>query len=223
MHYQWFITGTDTNVGKTIASIVLLHKASKKGFKTAGYKPVSSGCIKTIDGFQNQDAILLKKYSTVNLSYKQVNPFFFSRIGPPHVFNNKEKLINFNALNNGLNIIHKKSNWIIIEGIGGWYTPISQSIFLSDWIKQENIPVILVVGLKLGCINHSILTGQSITQSGLQFSGWIANYISNKQEYFLDYINILKKYIHAPFLGSIPYMKNLHNISKKNILIKLPT
>ncbi|MCW5197233.1 dethiobiotin synthase [Buchnera aphidicola] len=222
MNTQWFLTGTDTNIGKTITAIILLKKAANQGFKTAGYKPIASGSIKTIHGLKNNDTLLLKKNSTVNLSYQQINPFFFPHAGPPHIFNTKKKKINFNDLDHGLNIINQHANWIIIEGIGGWYTPISQCTFLSDWIKYKQIPVILVVGLKLGCINHAILTGKEIIQSNLKFSGWIANYISDKEKYGLDYINIIQKYIPVPFLGTIPYIYDMNNISEQKIILKLP-
>ncbi|CAL4321001.1 dethiobiotin synthase [Buchnera aphidicola] len=223
MKRTWFLTGTDTNIGKTIVSSVMLIKAKKHGFYTAGYKPISTGCIKTKKGLRNLDALLLKKYSIIKFPYNTINPFAFYDSEPPHILSQKNKInITFKKISNELYNIQKKANWIIIEGVGGWYTPISPILKFSDWVKKENIPIILVIGLKLGCINHAILTNQAILKSGLIFSGWIANCISNKNKYVLDYINTLKKYIYAPFLGKVPYIKNIKNLSKISANIHLP-
>lgn len=223
MKKKIFITGTDTNIGKTIISRIMLIKASKKGFLTAGYKPVATGCIKTKNGLRNEDALFLIKDSIIKFPYKNINPFPFYYSQPPNILSKQQKInIDLNKLSYYLKIIEEQSNWIIIEGVGGWYTPISNTITFSDWVKKENLPVILVVGLKLGCINHAILTSQAILKSNVQLIGWIANSISLEKKYFLDYIDTIKKYINAPFLGRVPYMKNIKNIYKYYINIKLP-
>lgn len=218
---KWFITGTDTNVGKTIVSTLLLKKGSELGFNTAGYKPISSGCTKTIYGLHNDDALLLKKNSTIKFTYQEINPYAFYHAIPPNFLNDSDNKINFNKLSRGLKNIQKKANWIIIEGIGGWCTPIYKLNSLSDWLKKENIPIILVVSIKLGCINHAILTTQSIMQSGLKYSGWFANCIK-PEKYILNYIYTIKKYIQVPFLGMIPYIKNINNILKNTTHVILP-
>lgn len=218
---RWFVTGTDTNVGKTIISVLLLQKATNIGFNTAGYKPVSSGCIKTIYGLRNHDTLLLQRHSSVKFKYQEINPYScYGRI-PPSFFYCKKNDITFTNLSNKLYNIQKKADWILIEGIGGWATPIFNKNTLSDWIKQEKIPVILVVSIKLGCINHAILTAESILRSGLKLKGWFANCI-NYEEYLLNYIYTIKQYIHSPFLGIIPHIPNINNIAVNNINITLP-
>ena len=224
MKKTWFITGTDTNIGKTIISAILLKQAAQLGYKTAGYKPIATGSINTIDGLRNYDALLLKKNSNVFLKYNQVNPFFFKESVPPNFLIKKNNNIQFKQLIKGLNNIKKRANWIIIEGIGGWKTPLSNEIILSDWIIQENIPIILVIGIKLGCINHAILTNIAIQKSGQKIYGWFANCcIENNTKLLINYINTIKLYINAPFLGMIPYIKNLTILLNQKHNIILPT
>ncbi|CAL4320868.1 ATP-dependent dethiobiotin synthetase BioD [Buchnera aphidicola (Pterocallis alni)] len=220
---KWFITGTDTNIGKTTVSILLLNKAKKMGFCTAGYKPISSGCIKTNTGYCNNDVLLLKNHSTEKFAYNTINPFSLYHTGPPSILMKQaNQLINLTTLSHRLSIIQQKSNWIVIEGIGGFYTPICKYLTLSNWIKKENLPVILVVGIKLGCINHAILTYQLIIKEKLKFSGWFANCLSNNTEYFIEYLDTIKKFIKAPFLGTIPFLGKKYITKNTNIKIKLP-
>lgn len=218
---QWFITGTDTNVGKTVISTLLLKLASKKNFKTAGYKPIASGCQKTSLGLQNQDALLLQKNSNVILEYKDINPFAFYESQPPSFLNYHNSTINFEKISIGLQKIQKKANWIIIEGIGGWHTPIYQSFLLSDWVKKEELSVILVVHIKLGCINHTFLTYNAIVQSNLNFFGWFANHITYEKN-LLKYITTIENYINKPCLGIIPYIQDLNNVDLNNVNLILP-
>ncbi|CAL4320931.1 dethiobiotin synthase [Buchnera aphidicola] len=218
---KWFLTGTDTNVGKTIVSGIILKKASNIGFNTAGYKPIASGCIKQMKHFKNYDAVYLKKNSTVQLTYEKINPFFVNNNFPPNFFFDNDQKISLKKISHHLQYIEKLSNWIIIEGVGGWYTPIYKKIKLSDWVKKENLPVIIVVAIKLGCINHAILTYKAIIQCGLKCSGWYANFMKNTKN-SLKYINTIKRYMNIPFLGIIPHIHNIHNFSVENINIILP-
>lgn len=220
---KFFITGTDTNIGKTFVSKILLNKATNLGYKTAGYKPISSGGKKTSFGYINNDAVILKKNSSVFLSRKEVNPISFYENAPPHILSQlHDKNIKKKDLSIGLKKIMKKSNWILIEGVGGWYTPISYTNTISDWVKEEKLTVIIVVGIKLGCINHAILTEKAIFSEKLKCAGWIANNIFPKDRYNPFYIETLLKYIKSPLLGIIPYItkKNLVNFEK--LKIKLP-
>ncbi|AEO08642.1 dethiobiotin synthetase [Buchnera aphidicola str. Ak (Acyrthosiphon kondoi)] len=221
---KFFITGTDTNVGKTIVSSILLKKAAIAGYKTAGYKPVSSGCQKKLCSFLNDDAVILKKSSSIVLNYKEVNPISFIENAPPHILSAlQKKHVKKEELSLGLRMIIKKSNWILIEGAGGWYTPLSYKDTFSDWVKEEKLTVIIVVAIKLGCINHAILTEKAIISEKIKCGGWIANNIIPKDKYNIYYIQTLLSYIKAPFLGEIPYLENKNKINFKKIKIKLPT
>ncbi|AAO26994.1 dethiobiotin synthetase [Buchnera aphidicola str. Bp (Baizongia pistaciae)] len=220
----WFITGTDTNIGKTVSSIILLELARRYGYNTSGYKPIAAGC-RTNDFKQyNSDAVLLRKFSTVKLSYQEVNPYLFIDPVCPFFTNEKNHMnVCMNKLSSGLQRLKKKSNWILIEGIGGLHTPFSNEFVMSDWIKKENLKTILVIGIKLGCINHAILTQKAILSSGLEFFGWIANYLLPTDTYNLTHIDILKKNMKSPYLGCIAYTPNIYNqIHHIPITIKLP-
>ncbi|QFQ32118.1 dethiobiotin synthase [Buchnera aphidicola] len=230
---KFFVTGTDTNIGKSTISGILLKKASNFGYVTAGYKPISSGAKKYKDitfktnekkyEFINEDSYILKKSSSIYLTYKEINPISFVESAPPNILSliNKRK-IKKEHLSLGLKKISLKSNWILIEGAGGWYTPISNKYTFSDWVQEEKLTVILVVGIKLGCINHAILTEKSILSDNLICSGWIANNVFPENKYTSYYIQTLLSYIKSPLLGIVPYLKNINNIDVNKIKIKLP-
>ncbi|BFI91188.1 dethiobiotin synthase [Enterobacterales bacterium endosymbiont of Anomoneura mori] len=210
---KYFITGTDTKVGKTIFSIALLQFAKKIGYKSIGYKPISSGSKITKYGLRNNDALLLKENSNIKLYYNKINPYNFLDNTSPNIVSKRIKNpISFYEISSKLRNIEKKANWIIIEGSGGWYTPISNIKKFSDWVIKENISIILVVGIKLGCINHALLTLDIIKKTGLKIKGWVANNINKPLIYHKEYINTLKKNLSINFLGEIPYLNILNNI-----------
>ncbi|QCI23828.1 ATP-dependent dethiobiotin synthetase BioD [Buchnera aphidicola (Macrosiphoniella sanborni)] len=220
---KFFITGTDTNVGKTIASSILLKKATYHGYKTAGYKPISSGGKKKSNIILNNDTLILKKNSAIKLSNQEINPIAFLENAPPHILSCLYKRdITKQNMSLGLKKIAKKSNWIIIEGAGGWYTPLSYKDTFSNWVKKEKLTVIIVIAIKLGCINHAILTEQAIFSENIQCGGWIANNIVPNNQYNIHYIQTLLNYIKSPFLGEIPYLKNKNKIDYNKINIILP-
>lgn len=216
---KYFLTGTDTNVGKTIICCAILEAGKNKGYKTAGYKPIASGGKKFSFGLRSSDAILLKKYSSIDLEYSEVNPINFSQATSPNIASEiTGKSIDLKIVTKGLEKLKKKCNFIIIEGIGGWYTPISTKNTIADWVISEKLPVILVVGLKLGCINHTLLTINAIKQSSLSLVGWIANRLTLNDPYQEYYLSTLKKITNVPIIGSIPYLPNWKSSCIKNFI-----
>ncbi|WP_065649809.1 dethiobiotin synthase [Pantoea eucrina] len=204
---RWFITGTDTEVGKTVASGALLQAASAAGLRTAGYKPVASGCEMTAEGVRNSDALTLQRYSSVPLRYEQVNPLAFMEPTSPHIVSAEEgRPIDFAQLSAGLRALETQAEWLLVEGAGGWFTPLSETQTYADWVIAEQLPVILVVGVKLGCINHAMLTAAAIKASGVPLAGWIANDIQPPGKRHHEYIASLRQRIGAPFLGEIPWL-----------------
>jgi len=207
---KWFVTGTDTEVGKTVASCALLQAAAQAGFKTAGYKPVASGSEMTPEGIRNSDALALQRNSSVPLSYEQVNPLAFLEPTSPHIISAEEgRPIAFATLSAGLAALTRHGDWIQVEGAGGWFTPLSESSTFADWAVAEKLPVILVVGVKLGCINHAMLTAQAIKSAGLPLVGWIANDVLPPGRRHAEYIATLRKVLPAPMLGEIPWLAEL--------------
>ncbi|QTM69247.1 dethiobiotin synthase [Buchnera aphidicola (Hormaphis cornu)] len=218
----WFITGTDTNVGKTIITSLILKIGLKYGYNTIGYKPVSSGNIVRTKQKFNSDVITLKKYSSIQLKNHEINPFFFTGNEAPHILSKKQKIpIDMTIMSEKLKIIKNQSNWIVIEGAGGLYTPLSDKYTFLDWIKKEKLPIILVIGLKLGCINHAILTKNCILQENQLLFGWIANHIMPTKQDTKEYIYTLTKHLGTSPLGEIPYYSNIKKIYCKNIEINL--
>ncbi|MDC9592504.1 dethiobiotin synthase [Xenorhabdus sp. IM139775] len=207
MTNKYFLTGTDTEVGKTVVSCALLQAAHQKGYLTAGYKPVASGSEVTAEGIRNGDALALQRNSAVPLTYQEVNPLVFVEPTSPHIISAKQNQpIDFSVLSKGLDVLAKKSDWVLVEGAGGWYTPLSENTTFADWVTQADLPVILTVGVKLGCINHAVLTAKAILYSGLKLAGWVANEIEPAGKHQAEYLATLAQMIPAPLLGVIPHL-----------------
>lgn len=207
MTERYFVTGTDTEVGKTVASSALLQAAARAGYRAAGYKPVASGSEMTPQGLRNSDALALQSNSVVSLDYAEVNPYTFAEPTSPHIVSDDEQRpIEASVLSSGLRSLEAKADWVLVEGAGGWYTPLSATFTFADWVQQEQLPVILVVGVKLGCINHAVLTAQAVQQAGLKLVGWIANDIVPPGKRHAEYLATLKRMLPAPMLGEIPWL-----------------
>ncbi|EKY3222174.1 dethiobiotin synthase [Cronobacter dublinensis] len=207
MTERWFITGTDTEVGKTIASCALLEAAKAAGHRAVGYKPVASGSEMTPQGLRNSDALALQRHSSVALGYEQVNPLTFEEPTSPHIASQEEgRAIDFTVLSAGLRALESQADWVLVEGAGGWFTPLADDATFADWVQQERLPVILVVGVKLGCINHALLTAQAVQAAGLRLAGWVANDVQPPGRRHEAYLNTLQRLLPAPMLGEIPWL-----------------
>ena len=210
----WFITGTDTEVGKTLSSCALLEAAKKAGHRCAAYKPVAAGSEPSDQGLRNEDALLLQAHSGVALGYGEVNPLALAEPTSPHIASQAEgRPIDTVVLSAGLAHLKTRADWILVEGAGGWLTPLTDQLSLADWVTNEQLPVILVVGMKLGCINHALLTAQAVAQSGLPLAGWIANAVLPPQRRHREYLATLKAQLKAPCLGEIPHLSQGQQIS----------
>ncbi|WBF44270.1 dethiobiotin synthase [Serratia rubidaea] len=207
---RWFVTGTDTEVGKTIASSALLQAANQAGFRSAGYKPVASGSEMTPQGLRNEDALALQRHSGVALAYDEVNPYTFAEPTSPHIVSaDLQQPIEFTVMSSGLRRLEHCADWLLVEGAGGWFTPLSATQSFADWVTDEQLPVILVVGMKLGCINHALLTAQAVRQAGLPLAGWIANDIAPPGRRHPEYLATLSRLLPAPLVGEIPHLAEI--------------
>lgn len=223
MTERWFITGTDTETGKTVASSALLQAAKRAGKVSVGYKPVASGCDVTAEGVRNSDALALQKYSALALPYESINPLAFIEPTSPHIVSAEEgRPITFGQLSAGLAALTQQADWVLIEGAGGWFTPLSASTTFADWVQQEQLPVVLVVGIKLGCINHAMLTAQAIAAGGLRLAGWIANDIQPPGKRHQEYLATLRQRLPAPLLGEIPYLSDAAAFDNLGQYVTLP-
>ena len=207
MTERYFVTGTDTEVGKTIASCALLQAAGMLGYRTAGYKPVASGSEMTALGLRNSDALALQRNSSLTLEYQTVNPYTFAEPTSPHIISADEGIrIQSTVMSAGLRELETQADWVLVEGAGGWFTPLTDDFTFADWVQTEQLPVILVVGVKLGCINHAMLTAQAVQQAGLQLAGWVANDVTEPGKRHQEYMATLTRGIPAPLLGEIPWL-----------------
>lgn len=206
MTERYFVTGTDTEVGKTVASCALLQAANLRGLRSAGYKPVASGSEMTAQGLRNSDALALQQHSSLSLDYKTVNPYTFAEPTSPHIVSaDLGEPIDAAVMSAGLRTLEAQAEWLLVEGAGGWFTPLSETFTYADWVIQEQLPVILVVGVKLGCINHAMLTAQAVRQAGLRLAGWIANDVVAPGARHREYMATLRRVMQAPLMGEIPW------------------
>lgn len=208
---NFFIAGTDTNIGKTTVACALLQAANQQGLSTLGIKPIASGCEQTPDGLRNSDALLLQQYSSIKLPYQEVNPVALVEPLSPHLAAKKaNRRLTINQLvgYTRATLTHRPQ-FALVEGAGGWRVPISDREMLSSLVKELKLPVILVVGMRLGCLNHAILTAEAIIKDGLRIAGWVANTIDPHMAAFDDNVLTLKQLLPAPCLGVLPYEPTL--------------
>jgi dethiobiotin synthetase len=201
---SYFVTGTDTSVGKTLVSCALLHVFASQGMRVAGFKPVAAGCDK--DG-HNEDAVRLRAASTMQLSYGQVNPYCLREAIAPHIAAKRENVhIELPRIVAAYRELAAQADVVIVEGAGGFLVPLNDQQTSADLAKVLALPVILVVGMRLGCLNHALLTIRAIADYRLECAGWVANVLDNKMSVLQDNISALRERIEAPLLGVVPYM-----------------
>ncbi|ART79483.1 dethiobiotin synthase [Oceanisphaera avium] len=207
---RFFITGTDTEVGKTFVTQALMQAATKAGDTVLGFKPIASGCEHIGGELKNSDALTLQAHSSISLPYKLHNPYAFAPAIAPHIAaRQSNRTICCTRLSRDLASLSQHAvEWIFIEGAGGWRLPINEQHYLSDWVKDEQLPVILVVGLRLGCINHALLSLEAIENDGLAVAGWVINHIDPNMAQVKANIDTLTQRIKAPLLGEIPWLAN---------------
>lgn len=205
-----FVTGTDTGVGKTLVAAALLRGLRERELRVAGMKPVASGCRKTSDGIVSDDALTLIAEASESAPYRIVNPYAFIPAIAPHVAAVEAGTrIDLRELERAYRILAGLADVVVIEGVGGWLTPLDEKHALADFARKVKAEVILVVGLRLGCLNHALLTAQAIEQSGLKLAGWVANAIDPRFERASDNIRSLQERLEAPLLGIIPHRSGL--------------
>ncbi|MDX7998455.1 ATP-dependent dethiobiotin synthetase BioD [Xenorhabdus sp. Reich] len=195
-----FVTGTDTNIGKTVVTRALLQIFNREGTTAVGYKPIATETKETPEGMRNRDALIIQTSSPIQVDYEEINPVIWA--------SNYEEgnRADFTQMTKSLRNLGHKADRVIIEGNGGWRMLLEDDTFYFDWVVQEKLPVILVVGIQAGCVNHAILTAQSIINDGVPLMGWIANRINPGLAHYAKTMDRLRRHIPAPQLGEIPYL-----------------
>lgn len=204
-----FITGTDTDIGKTYVTIGLSRALQKTGATTIALKPLASGAREIAGRVCNEDALALQKNASVQLPYEHVNPFLYSPAIAPHIAAAKiNKSITVSALLKALQpALKQQADFHLIEGVGGLFVPLNENESLADFVRALHCNVIVVVGMKLGCLNHALLTIQALKNYGIDLLGWVANCIDPNMCEVDENIATLKRFIKAPCLGVIDYQQ----------------
>ena len=207
--FACFITGTDTGVGKTLVTAALLCAARNGGLSTIGLKPVAAGCEQTPGGLRNEDALMLQQYTSLPLSYEQINPVALAQAIAPHIAAANEQRRVDAARLEGLcrAALMQRADLTLIEGAGGWRVPISPRQYLSDLVRLLDIPVMLVVGIRLGCINHALLSAEAICADGARLLGWIANEVDPQMPCIDENVQAIEARIDAPLVGRIGWLE----------------
>lgn len=200
---SYFITGTDTGVGKTLISCALLHAFAAQGRRVAGFKPVAAGCD---EDEHNDDAKALRAASSIQLTYGQVNPYCFRHAIAPHIAARRSGVrIELSRILASYRELVGQTDLVVVEGAGGFCVPLNDRQSSADLAKELDLPVIVVVGMRLGCINHALLTLRAIADCQLECAGWVANVLKGEMPALQENIEALREHIAAPLLGVVPH------------------
>lgn len=211
MSRAYFVTGTDTEIGKTSIAAGLLHAARRCGLSTAAAKPVASGCRRTAAGLRNDDALALLGECSLELGYEAVNPLAFEPAIAPHLAA-REAGVPLQAAGLARSVravLARGADFSLVEGAGGWRVPLSGGETLADLAVALQLPVILVVGVRLGCISHALLTAEAIVRDGLPLAGWVANVVDPHTSRLADNLATLRERLPAPCLGQVPHLSQV--------------
>ncbi len=203
----WFVTGTDTGVGKTRVATALLAALSRRGYRVAGMKPVASGCEQTDEGVRNADAQALLQCASVAPAYDDVNPYALLPAVAPHLAARATGVrIDVTVIRACFERLCAAADIVIVEGVGGWCVPIDERLTMAGVARALGLPVILVVGIRLGCMSHALLTVEAIGRTGLPLAGWVANTIDPEMALLDENVAALRERIRAPLLGIVPHL-----------------
>jgi dethiobiotin synthetase len=202
-----FIAGTDTGIGKTHAACTLLHALRAAGYNACGMKPVASGCVETPNGLRNDDALALQAASSdAHLPYALINPVALRDPLSPHLAAAHDGVaISLAPLRTAFDQLSAGHQRVVVEGVGGWLVPLAPGLLAADIAKQWRLPVILVVGLRLGCLNHALLSARAIAADGCHLLGWIGNRVDPAMDAPEENLATLRELLPAPCLGVLPH------------------
>ncbi|NYI20780.1 dethiobiotin synthetase [Xanthomonas arboricola] len=205
-HPAFYVTGTDTGIGKTMGSTALLHALRARGRTAVGMKPVASGCERTAQGWRNEDALALQAASDPQPDYATLNPYALpAPLAPELAATDVGVTLSLDPITQAFAQLRTRADVVVVEGVGGWAAPLSADLDQADLVRALQLPVVLVVGVRLGCINHARLTAAAIAADGLDCIGWIANEVDPQMERAEDNIRMLHARLAMPCWGRIPW------------------
>lgn len=202
---SWFVTGTDTGIGKTLISSALLHGLTQSGLRAAGIKSVAAGAVLRDGVWCNEDADCLAAAGNVKLPPSLATPYLLRDAAAPHIAAAQEDVtIEISHICDCYTQVAAMADAVVVEGVGGFRVPLSAQCDTADMAQQLGLPVIMVVGIRLGCLNHALLTADAIAARGLKLVGWAANIVDLGMRHGLANIDALSSRLPAPFLGCVP-------------------
>ena len=202
----YFITGTDTDVGKTYIASTLVKHFCQQGLQAVGMKPVAAGAELVNGRLLNSDVIELIKASNVDADLALINPYVFAPAIAPHIAAEQAAIkVSLDNIQQSFDALQAKADVVVVEGAGGFRVPINRQETMADLAVKLNLPVILVVGVRLGCINHALMTAGSIRAAGLNLVGWVANRIDPNMPAIEENIATLKALIKAPCIADVAW------------------
>jgi len=203
---RFYVTGTDTGAGKSFAAVALLHALRRDGDTAVGMKPVASGCVATADGQRNDDALALQAASAPRPPYALVNPFALPEPTAPQIAAALAGVaVTLPPILAAYARLAATARHVVVEGVGGWRAPLADDLEQRDLVRALDLPVILVVGLKLGCLNHARLTAEAIAADGCAFAGWIGSEVEPPGPHAAAYVGLLAAALPGPCLGVLPF------------------
>ncbi|WP_202839379.1 dethiobiotin synthase [Luteimonas saliphila] len=206
MNRACFVTGTDTGVGKTFASAALLHALRARGLRAVGMKPVASGCVHTAGGWRNEDALALIAASDPAPAYADVNPYALPAATAPQLAARDAGVaVALPPLLSACARLAASADAVVVEGVGGWAAPLADGFEQAELVRAIDADVVLVVGLRLGCLSHARLTARAIEADGCRLAGWIGNRIDPSFDRADDYLDLLRDALPAPCLGVLAH------------------
>ena len=207
MRRDFFVTGTDTGVGKTLVSAALLRAWRQRGRSVAGMKPVASGSVATAEGLRNEDALALQAESSRRWPYETINPYAFEPPIAPHIAAAQAGVeVRIDPILYNFQNLKGSAETVVVEGAGGFLVPLGPQHSFADLPAALGLEVILVVGLRLGCLNHAFLTAEAIAARDLTLAGWVANLVDPGFAFVEHNLETLQARLPAPCLGMIPHL-----------------
>lgn len=214
-----FVTGTDTGVGKTLVTVALIEALKREGFHVAGMKPVAAGLD---DKGENEDVAVIQQAANVPAPIDLVSPYRFQMFSAPHIAASVAGVrMQIDVIADAYTLLARQADWVVVEGAGGFMVPFNESVGMDDIPVFLKLPVVLVVGMRLGCLNHALLTAEAIRARGLVLAGWVANHIDPSMAAFDENLETLKSRLDGPCLGVIPWLGNQDGRSPVSMLLSI--
>ncbi len=213
LKFGCFVTGTDTDVGKTLIAAALLHKCREQGWRAIGMKPVAAGCVQDEQGvWRNADVIILEAAAgaaNIGAAPDDINPYLFHEAIAPHLAAAHQGVrIDLARILTSFQRLQTQADAIVVEGAGGFLVPLAERFDGADLAHALNLPVVLTVGMRLGCLNHALLTQEAIAARGLRLVGWVANRVDPAMACFDENLATLQDRLRAPLLGVVPFLES---------------